>query len=237
LNIPIEQPVEIVPLAFVLPVPATDLDEAVRLAMLYRLDLQTQRDRVEDAMRVVGVARNELLPDLDLTGSWTVATDRSRARQRLNFEPDDSLYTAGVTLGLPLKREAERRRLREAEIQYERRVRDFDLLRDTVAVNVRATVRDIDLARFSLTIQDRNIAIGEQRKASIEAAPDRATARDASDTVDELLAAKDARDEAARDLQVAILRYLIETGQLRVDRQGAILPLRGMAVHGAPPSS
>jgi outer membrane protein TolC len=230
LNMPIDQPVAIVASGMNLPVPKTNLDEAVRVAMQYRLDLQTALDQVDDARRLVLVAQNDLLPDLDLTGSLTLPTDQSRARQRLNFEPRDSSFTAGVTLGLPLDREIERLTVRRTEIELQRERRSFDLLRDTVAVGVRSAVRDIDRALYTLEIQKRNIEIGQQRKESIEAAPDRATARDASEAAEELLVAEDSHDEAERDLQVAILRYLLETGQLRVDQNGSIRPLKGMAV-------
>jgi hypothetical protein len=122
--------------------------------------------------------------------------------------------------------------LRQAQISLERAIRSYDELRDVIAVAVRSAVRDIDLARYTLQIQERNIEIGEQRKASIEAAPDRATARDAADAADELLEAQDRRDSAKRDLQVAILRYLLETGQLRVTPDGLIRPLDGMPPGG-----
>jgi hypothetical protein len=93
---------------------------------------------------------------------------------------------------------------------------------------VRGDVRGIDRARFSLQIQEPNIGIGEQRVASINAAPDRADARDASEAANDLAEARDARDSARRDLQVAVLRYLLDSGQLRVSPQGMIIPLNGM---------
>jgi outer membrane protein TolC len=100
----IDQPVVIVPSDLELPVPQTNLDLAVGSALALRLDLQTQRDSVNDARRGVANARNELLPDLDLDGSVTIPTDDSRERAGLRFEPRDSQVRAGVTLSLPLDR-------------------------------------------------------------------------------------------------------------------------------------
>lgn len=237
LGIPVHQPVIIVPSGINLPIPATDMDQAVRLAMTYRLDLQTQRDVVDDARRGIQIARNSLLPDLNLTGSLTVPTDRARQRAGLRFAPDDASFSAGMTLGLPLDRKIERLTVRQAQIEFERQQRQTDLLRDEIAVNVRAAVRDIDRARYTLQIQERSVAIGQQRIASINAAPDRATARDASDAANELARAQDRRDAARRDLQVAVIRYLLETGQLRVDASGFIRPLQGMVIDGDTPSA
>ncbi len=196
------------------------------LCHAYRLDLQTQRNVVDDARRGVPIARNDLLPDLNVTGSVTVPTDDNRSWYRI--EPEETVVRAGVSLGLPLNREIERLTLRQSQIQLERTERDFDDLRDTITVNVRGAVRAIDRARYQLEIQERNIRIGEDRIESIAAAPDRATARDASEAADDLLEAKDSRDEALRDLQLAILAYLQQTGQLRVRLNGQLEPLSGM---------
>lgn len=226
LNIPLSQPVIIIPSELDLPVPNANLDEAARLAVLYRLDLQTQRDQVDDARRQINVARNNVLPDLDLTGSLGINSDPDS--NRASLDPDNSEFSAGVRFGLPLDRQIERVGVRQAEIVQDRQLRQYGLLRDEVALEARAAVRDIDRARYTLEIQERNVEIGRQRIASIEAAPDRADARDASEAADELRLAEDRRDQAKRDLQVAILRYLLETGQLRVDSHGFIRPLRGM---------
>lgn len=230
LGLPIDQDVIIVPSTLDLPIPAVDLEEAVRLAMRLRLDLQTQRDIVDDARRLVEIARNDLLPDLDVFGSVSIPTDRRRARAGLRFDPHDSDLRAGVLFSLPLDREIERLTLREAQIRLERAMRAYDEQRDLIAVEVRATARDIDRALYALQIQEQSVQIGEERRASIDAAPDRATARDRSEAADELLRAQDARDAARRDLEVAILRYLLETGQLRVNPEGSIRLLRGMMI-------
>jgi len=230
LGMAIDQPVEIVPSSLELPIPDASLELAVQAGMAYRLDLQTRRDVVDDARRGLDNARNQLLPDLNVIGSVSIPSDESKTKAGLELDGGDTDWQAGITFGLPLDREIERLRVRTAQIDLERQLRDYEEFRDTVAVTIRGSVRDIDRARYALQIQERNIQIGEDRVASIQAAPDRATARDASDASNELLVAKDARDSAKRDLEVAILRYLLETGQLRVDAQGLIRPLQGMTL-------
>ncbi|MHC5048949.1 MAG: hypothetical protein ACYTGY_20800, partial [Planctomycetota bacterium] len=71
--------------------------------------------------------------------------------------------------------------------------------------------------------------------ASIEAAPDRADAQARSDTADDLLAAQDDYLRARRDVQISILRYLLDSGQLRVENDGSIRPLRDMPLHYGDP--
>jgi outer membrane protein TolC len=202
--------------------------------MTYRLDLQTQRDRLDDSRRGVDNARNALLGDLDLTASASIPTDDTFDRAGLRFEPEDSTFVAGVTYGLPLDREIERAQLRQAEIALERSLRDYDRFRDDVALTVRAAVRGIDSALFSFGIQERNVEIAEQRLASIEADPARADIRQKTDAINQVASARDARDDAQRDLEVAILLFLLETDQLRVEPDGRIRLLPGMPGAGAP---
>ncbi len=222
------QPVVIVRSDPGLAVPEVTLDEAVARALMYRLDLQTSRDEVDDARRGVSVARNLLLPDLDLFGSASVPTDPRRRRGGVSLRPGFGEFVGGVTFGLPLDREIERVNVRQAQITLERLIREYDRLRDSLVVETRSAVRDIDRAMFSLSIQERNVRIAERALEAIRADPDRATPRDRTEAVDALLRAQGDLDTARRDLQVAILRYLLSSGQLRVAPDGTILPLTGM---------
>jgi hypothetical protein len=234
IGMPVDAPLAIAADSFGLPVPRSDIDGAVRTAMMYRLDLQTQRDRLDDARRAVDNARNALLGDLDLTASATIPTDDTFDRASLRFEPEDTRFAAGVTYGLPLDREIERAQLRQAEIALERSLREYDRFRDEVALSVRSAVRGIDSALFSFGIQERNVEIAEQRVASIEADPARADIRQKTDAINQVASARDARDDAQRDLEVAILLYLLETDQLRVEADGRLRLLPGMPGAGAP---
>ncbi|MHC4810066.1 MAG: TolC family protein [Planctomycetota bacterium] len=234
LGIPIDTAVEILDDEFALPVPEADLDAAVVAAMRFRLDLQNQRDSVVDRRRALFNARNDLLADLNLSASASMPTDPAEEQGGLGFEPDETEFRAGVTLGLPLDREIERLGIRTAQINLARAERNFDRFRDDVAVSVRAAVRGIDAAAFDLRIQEQNVVIAAQRKAAIDADPARANIRQTSDAINALARARSARDNARRNLEVAILDYLLQTGQLRVGPDGSLAPLGGMAGRGEP---
>jgi len=232
LGMPIDQPLVIETDSLDLPTPRMGMDEAVYAAMSYRLDVQTRRDQLADSARAVENARNDLLGDLDVFGSFSIPTDDERDRAGLRFKPGDSSFQAGITYGLPLDREIERIGLRQAEISLERAYRDYDRFRDDVAINVRGAVRGIDSALFSLQIQEANVGIALQRKASIDADPARADIRQRTDAISQTALARNQRDSARRDLEVAVLGYLLATGQLRVDAAGYIRPLQGMIFTG-----
>ncbi len=224
IGMPSEMPLIIDPTELDLPLPPLDMDESVRVALDYRLDLQNTRDQVDDSQRQVNNAMNDLEADLDLFASVTIPTDRDLDHAGLQFDAGDTEFTTGITYGLPLDRQNERYQLRETQIALERAIRSYEEFRDTIAVQVRTALRQIDRSTFSLQLQDQNIEIAKLRRASIEAAPDRASARDRSDAVEQYLRALDDRDAAQRDVQVAILAYLLETGQFRVDPDGQLLP-------------
>jgi len=214
--------------SFDLPVPMLNMSESVRRGLLYRLDLQTSRDRLDDASRGIANARNDLLPDLNLTASMTVITDPDLRRGGIQFDGEEIDYSAGITFGLPLDREIERIGLRQATISLERTQRDLRDDEDNVELSIRSAMRDIQLALFSLQIQNESVRIIERRLVGLELRKADVTARTRIDAQDELSAALDARDSAIRNLRVAIMRYLLETGQFRVDVNGQYISPPGM---------
>ena len=175
-------------------------------------------------------ARNGLLADLDLAGSIAIPTDADQDYPGLDFDLESTTFRAALILGLPIDRTIERLALRQSQVTLQRTFREYDRFRDTVAVEVRAAVRNIDRALFSKQLQEENLRIARLRIASIEAAPDRANSTDRNLAATALLGAQDNYLRARRDLQVAILRYLLDGGQLRVEIDGTIRPLRDMEI-------
>jgi outer membrane protein TolC len=228
LALSIDQPIEIIPVQLSIPEPDTTIEAATEAALTYRLDLQNQRDRVEDQLRAVEIARNQLLPDLNLAGNLTVPTDRGAREGGFGLDPEDLTYSASMTLGLPLDRQIERLGLRSALINAERARRDFEQARDTVVIDARGAMRGVELARLRLNLAEQQVLINKNRLAEQEALSDQVNPQAVVDTQIELNRARNARDQAASDLKVSVLRYLLQTGQLRVTRDGWISPPEGM---------
>lgn len=226
LGLPIDENLIIIPTEFEIPEPEISPAMAAELAMQYRLDLQTVRDRVDDARRGLANSKNQLLPDLDLAAGLRVNTAGDDRIGNFDFDFKDTRYNASVTFGLPLDRQIERLNLRGSMISAERSRRSYEQFRDNVIVSARASVRDIDQARFSLDLAEQRVEINrlvlEQLKIE---------ERDSiqiTDAEQQLLESEDARDNAIRDLRIAILDYLLATGLMRLDREGQFLPLPGM---------
>jgi outer membrane protein TolC len=218
-----------------LPEPEVTPSAAVEAALAYRLDLQTRRDRLLDARRGVANARNATLPDLNVSGSVGSRTKPSAREGGLVFETDDFTYSGGVTFGLPLDRENERLALRAAVIGLEQRTRELDQFRDNIVVEVRARVRDLDRARFNLTLAEQAVQINRRRLEEQELKRAEVAPQSIVDTENDLLNAENARDQALSDLRNAVLGYLVSTGQLRVTLDGDFQPIPGMQPDPAAP--
>jgi outer membrane protein TolC len=228
LGIPVDRPVEIAALQLNIPEPEISLEEAARRALEFRLDLQNQRDQLDDARRGVANARNNLLPDLDFTGRVDVPTDPTRRRGGVGFDGGWTSYSAGVTFGLPLDREIERLQVRQSIINTQQRQRSYEQFRDNVVIGVRSAVRSIDLARFRLELAEEQVRLNQRRQEEIELNEAAVSQQDIITANDDLLRAQNDRDQALTDLRNAVLTYLRDSGQLRVKRDGTFERLPGM---------
>lgn len=213
-----------------LPIPEPDvtMEEAVAMALQYRLDLQNRRDQAEDAQRQVKNAKNDLLPDLNVTGSVTFPTDADAREGGVVYEPDDVQYSAGARLTLPLDKKIEKLNVRSATIRYQRADRELNRFRDEVVLEVRSRVRAIDLARNSLRLSTQRVELTRLRKEEQEIKRDEFTTQEFLDAENDLLAAENARAQAVTNLRNAVLEYLLSTGTLRVTREGNLDRLPGM---------
>lgn len=228
IGLDIETPLIISEDALALEVPTVNMQEAVLVSLTNRLDLQTERDRLIDFQRAIRNAENALLPELNLLLEADVQGRGDNGWEGLNPNFEDIGYSGGLRIGLPLDREIEKLRVRQAQINLERAQRAFILFRDTLVIDVRSAVRDIDANLFALDMQRRNVEIAELGMESIEADPDRVSVLSSLQSIQQLIDAQDRRDAAFRDLQVSILKYLNDSGQLRVLADGTLELLPGM---------
>lgn len=218
IGMPMDAALQIVSVQVDVPVPRLDAVDASELARQFRLDLQTTRDRVEDARRRVAVQENNLLPDLDVTlGSALGNNAGDRAR---DLNGDTVTYNAGLRLDLPLDRVQERNQYRASLISLESARRGVQDLEDRVVADARLSIRGIRSAITSLELQRQGIEIARKR---LEQANEFLISGKTSDTRNvveaqtSLLEAQDAFDSARASLQIAILSYLRDAGVLRLD--------------------
>jgi outer membrane protein TolC len=229
LGMPIDTELEIVPVELDLNVPVAESTRAIELATQYRLDLQTLRDQIEDARRGVSIAKNGLLPDVNLTGSYNAG---NRPIDPLfGYDARSQVYAAGVSIELPVDRLAERNVYRTSLITLQRAQRNYEQQRDTIAVAARDALRGIASAQTNLEIQRMGIEMAQKRldnarevlQAGITINGVGSSTLDAVDAQQDLLTAQDSYAQARASLQISVLNYLRETGTLRVDPSAGAL--------------
>lgn len=222
LGMPTDQPLDVAVQYLNIAPPSITETQALEIAFKLRLDLQTDRDQVDDARRGIKVAANNLLPDLNLTGQADMA---SEGKWSVRPNPDNVNLSAGVTLDLPLDRVAERNAYRISQISLARAKRNVETMQDQVVVDVRAAMRRVRQQVYLLAIQKNNIELAQKRKqfADFMFQQGRIDNRDYLDAETALLDAQNRFAQALSGLETATLQYLRDTDQLRVDTDGRLL--------------
>lgn len=127
-----------------------DRNSAVAVALENRLDLHTFRDRVEDSERQVRLARNGLLPDLDASLDYQVASSSGPVD---DATPSRWSAALGLTLDLPLDRKAERNAYRSAQIALDQIRRDLSRELDVVERDILNQLRELTQDEKRMQIQ------------------------------------------------------------------------------------
>jgi len=203
-----------------LPPPRVSPEEAVSRALASRLDLLSAEDALEDSERAVALARDALRAGLDI--SISSSADTEPETKALKFRFNESPYTAGLSLDLPVDRKQERNAYRQALIALESQKRSLSLQRDNIILDVRQTYRAVVRARNSVQIDRTSVDLAARRvdntRTRLEAA--RAETRDVLLATRSLLTTKNQLTRALVAHEMARLELWLSTEELRVDEKG-----------------
>ena len=205
-----------------------DPDVAVRLGFENRLDLKVSKGKVYDAQRKVIVAADALGTELTLLGKASAGESRSLGTAQMDdgrLRPNMGLYSAILSIDLPIERTAERKAYRESYINLESAVRNFQKLEDDIKLSIRQSLRSMSEARESLKIQNLAVSVAEKREDSTSKFFDagRAQLRDVLEAQESLLTARNSLTSAVIDYRVAELEFQQNAGLLEIDKNGMIV--------------
>ena len=198
---------------------------AIRLGLENRLDLRVSLGRVYDAQRKCVVLADQLGAELTLLGNATLGESRSITTAELDnvkLRADKGVYSALLTIDLPLERTAEQNAYRSGLISLERAVRDVQGLEDGIKLAIRDRLREMIEARESLKIQARAVNVAEKRvkSTSLFYEAGRAQVRDVLEAQEALINARNALTSAVVAYRVAELAFQRDTGLLQIDEKG-----------------
>jgi outer membrane protein TolC len=224
LGMPVDEPMDVVPVQMDVSIPRLMAEDAVSLAHKFRLTLVTAADRVDDATRAVKNSRNRLLPDVELAAQGRLGNENETPARELRGST--GTYEVGVRIDWPIDRVAERNAYRRSLIGLQQAQRNLAAERDRVTADVRDALRTIRAAEISLEISRLGIELAERRMefANIRLTQGAANSnRDVVEAQTALLDAQDRLERARSQLQVRVLEYMRSTGTLRVDPQAGTI--------------
>lgn len=141
--------------------PSVNAEDAVKVAVVSRLDLHTAEDQMADAERRVKVAASALKPGLDLIVAADVRSQGDDAFEDIDI--NRTRWNAGVDLDLPLNKKAERNNYRAALIDEERAKREYSLAEDTIKLELREGWRNLDQARRNYETALKSVELNQRR--------------------------------------------------------------------------
>ncbi len=201
--------------------PGVPVGEAVRVAVATRLDLQTAKERLEDAERKVPVAKNSLLPQVDATATAGFASNSPDGF--VLPDPKFNNWSAGLNVDLGLDRKAQRNDFRRSIIQVEQTRRQLSLAVDNVRLQVASDWRALEQARRNFENSEIGVKLAERRveEQELRMQLGRGQTRDLLDAQADLNSARNGRTAALVNHTLARLRYWRDMGLLFVRDDGS----------------
>lgn len=200
--------------------PEVEVATAVDVALKLRLDLLNQADRIDDVRRGVVVAKNQILPDVNATGSVTLDSDTEHFNST-NFSEDRDTWRGVISARMD-DRNRERNAYRASLIALRKAQRDYGTASDTVRADVRRAARRVLQQAKLRDIQAANVEENELRLEAARAQFDlgKITNRDVVEAETDLLSARNDLAAAISAYREAILEFRRDTETLRVTDDG-----------------
>lgn len=222
LGLPPGEPVE--PAASLLPeaeIELAPLEVLVATALEHRPELQEARDQIDDARRTASLAKQNLLPQLDLTVAVSKLGFGPSYSQSL--DAGDTQVNVFLSTSYPLERSADRANKAISELEVEAQRRALRQREQDVEGEVRSAVRNIERIRKSVELQRKSVEFAEQqlRLATLRYQRGLASNFDIVDAEGNLVTARSALVGLLTDFQVARVQLLRVLGTLDVAKEFA----------------
>lgn len=142
-----------------------DMDEAMLTALVQRLDLMNRRAALADTWRQIKYAGDDLRSILNVRASESIRT-RNGSNNPFDFTFDNSTTQLSLQFDAPLNRRAERNRFRSTLIDYNVALRNIIEAEDSIKLNTRNDIRQLDLDQNQYKIAIASAALAYDRVIS-----------------------------------------------------------------------
>lgn len=168
LNLPVNADLELVPEIDYPPLGVVE-SEAIATSMNYRLDLIEASDQIWDTKRDLKVAKNNILPGLDLVLGYTLSGAGDTVGSSFGLK-DSGILIGFQTSATNLNRKRERASYKTAQINVVSRQRAYNLLVDTIIREVRDGIRTLENRYKNIPIQKKAL---DEAKSGLDVANER----------------------------------------------------------------
>lgn len=201
--------------------PKGTLDEALDTALTGRLDLWNSRDRMEDASRRVLISKQELLPTVNTLLNYNISDNPDR--NDFNLSTKNRGFGVGLNSDFNLNIKPERNSMRGAMVAEQRTRRELELAEENVRRDVRASWRDLEVARKQYELAVRGLEISTARLEVEEAfnAEGQGTAIDLVDAQRDMNTTRDLMVSTRINHNLARLQLWRDMGVLFIEKDGS----------------
>ena len=206
------------------PLPWSD-DEAILIALTNRHDLFVARGHLDDAIRGIPLAADNLRPELTLAGALGYKRTRKLHSTPAEGESRTSggwTYSAGFDIDLPWERTSERNDYRGALIAVDSAMRALENAEDSTKSTIRDDLRKLRSAWASFVIQSEAVRVAMRRVRSTDLfnQAGRAEIRDVLEAEDALLKSRNSLVGAVIDYRIAGLELRRDMAELDITAEG-----------------
>jgi len=195
-------------------------EDAVKVALVSRLDYQNDLALADDAARKVAVAENGLKPKIDLAaGARVQSLDKNQYEQ---FDFRRMTWNVGLDVDPVLDRKALRNAYRSTLIAYEAALRQRSLAEDQLKLEVRDSWRNLEQARLAYDIAVESVRLSQRRvdEQNLLAELGQATAQDQVDAQSDLITSQNSLTAALVGHTIARLGFWRDMGILYINDDG-----------------
>jgi outer membrane protein len=199
--------------------PLEPIEVLVERGQAARIDLAESRELVDDARRTASLARQNLLPQLDLNFSMTqlgLGTTYGSA-----WKSSDRQFNLFLSSSYPLERSAQSANRAEAELGLAGRQRTLRQDQLQIELEIRSAARDLQRLAKSIELQRKAVDIAEQQRelATLRYQRGLASNFDVVDAEGSLVVARSALVGLLTSHRLARYELLRATGSLDVERE------------------
>jgi outer membrane protein TolC len=196
--------------------PKGTVEQMMDTALITRLDIFNQRDRVYDTERRVKIAHQSTLPTVNALAGYNIGTPTGGSNTGIGINHRQRQLFGGLDIDLNLNTLPERNDLRAAQISEQATRRSLDLAEEELRSTIRTDWRALQVARRQYDLAVKGLELSQKRLEIEEAltAEGLGTARDIVESQDRLITARDLVISTLIDHNLARLQLWTDMGVL-----------------------